>query len=201
MPRRSVRERLLDAADAVLFIDGAIGTPVDRILKEAGASPASLYTQFGSKDGLIAAALERRLEVWTEVWGRCLDEADSPTDRLLSVFTALRVYHDERLAERWCAFSGTAAAIRAPSPRVAAALAAETELLTTRLHELSVELLAESGNADARADAEALAEQLVVTYCGMLALMLRRDAHDAMDAGERTARVLVAAALSPHRRT
>ena len=73
-----MRERLLDAADSLLFIQGAFATPVDTILKRAGASPPSLYAHFGNKEGLIAAALRRRLNIWTQVW----DDAIAAAERL-----------------------------------------------------------------------------------------------------------------------
>ncbi|GAB3622905.1 TetR/AcrR family transcriptional regulator [Mariniluteicoccus endophyticus] len=185
MPKYPVRERLLDAADAVMFIEGAVGTPVDQILKVAGASPASLYGHFGSKDGLVAAALERRLVVWTAVWDEALAAATTDVERLLSVFTAMRTYHDERMAERWCAFHGTAAAIRDPSPAVLAPIMADRELLSGRLLELARPI--------ANDRAAELADHLVVAYSGMLALMLRNDPHQAMEQAERTARFLVSA--------
>ena len=54
--RRPARERLLAAADELMFVEGVVLTPVDVILRRAGASPATLYANFGNKDGLIAAA-------------------------------------------------------------------------------------------------------------------------------------------------
>ena len=73
--RRPARERLLTAADELMFVEGVVLTPVDVILRRAGASPATLYANFGNKDGLIAAALERRLAEWTEVWDAALAAA------------------------------------------------------------------------------------------------------------------------------
>ena len=89
---KPVRERLLDSADALLFIHGVISTPVDRILKDAQASPPSLYSHFGSKEGLIAAALRRRLHIWTGVWDAEIAAADCPKDRALALWDALTTY-------------------------------------------------------------------------------------------------------------
>ena len=74
--RRPARERLLNAADELMFVDGVVLTPVDDILRRAGAAPATLYSNFGNKDGLIAAALERRLEDWTDAWDAAIADAD-----------------------------------------------------------------------------------------------------------------------------
>lgn len=185
----AVRERLLDAADRLLFVDGVIATPVDAILKAAEASPPSLYKHFGSKDGLITAALRRRLDVWSAVWQEAVDATDDPVERALAVYPAMRSYQREHLAEKWCAFSGTRAAISQRSPELQAVLDDETELLRTRHADLVAGL-----GLDA-AVAHRLTRQLVVVYNGLLAQMLRDPYEEAIDESEATARVLVAAAL------
>jgi AcrR family transcriptional regulator len=60
-PQRSVRERLLDTADELFYKEGVRAVGIDRVLAEADAAKASLYTHFGSKDELIAAHVERRV--------------------------------------------------------------------------------------------------------------------------------------------
>lgn len=187
-----MRERLLDAADAVLFENGSVSTPVDVILKHAGASPPSLYSHFGNKEGLIASALRRRLTIWTQVWDEAIASAESDVDRLLALWPALRTYQAHHLAERWCAFSGTAAAHPSPSEQLAAVLTDETHLLRTRLHDYSVPVAGKSANS--------LASQLFITYTGTMATMLREPYEQAIDEGEATARALVAA-FAGRRRT
>lgn len=55
-----VRDRLLDTADRLFYAEGIQSVGIDRVLSEAGAAKASLYSHFGSKDELIAAYTERR---------------------------------------------------------------------------------------------------------------------------------------------
>lgn len=145
---KPVRERLLDSADALLFIHGVISTPVDRILKDAQASPPSLYSHFGSKEGLIAAALRRRLHIWTGVWDAEIAAADCPKDRALALWDALTTYQGEHMTERWCAFSGTAAAIEHPSAQLQAVLDEETQLLRTRLLAAAREITGEAAGSE-----------------------------------------------------
>ncbi|OFT24849.1 hypothetical protein HMPREF3172_09610 [Brevibacterium sp. HMSC08F02] len=145
---KPVRERLLDSADALLFIHGVISTPVDRILKDAQASPPSLYSHFGSKEGLIAAALRRRLHIWTDVWDAEIAAADCPKDRALALWDALTTYQGEHMTERWCAFSGTAAAIEHPSAQLQAVLDEETQLLRTRLLAAAREITGEAAGSE-----------------------------------------------------
>lgn len=182
-PRRPARDRLLEAADALMFVDGVVLTPVDHLLRHAGAAPASLYANFGSKDGLLVAALDRRLGEWTQMWDRALAAAGSPAERLLAIFPALRAYQQERLRERWCAFSGTAAATNRPSEGVRNLLQAEDDLLRARTIDLATELVGERGPQ--------LAELVIVAYLGTLSGMLRRDHDLAIAAGEETARTVV----------
>jgi AcrR family transcriptional regulator len=55
-----VRERLLDAADRLFYSEGIRAVGIDRVLAEAGAAKASLYSHFRCKDDLIAAYVQRR---------------------------------------------------------------------------------------------------------------------------------------------
>lgn len=192
LPRRmapAVRERLLDAADLHFFVEGVLATPIDVILKAAEASPPSLYKHFGSKDGLITAALRRRLDVWSAVWQEEVDAAPDARARALSVYPAMRRYQREYLPEKWCAFSGTRAALSVRSPALQAVLDAETELLRTR----HVALVADLGLDEATS--ARLARQLVVVYNGQLAQMLRDPYDEAIDESEATAAALVDLAL------
>jgi AcrR family transcriptional regulator len=60
-PPASVRERLLDTADRLFYREGVRAVGIDRVLAEAGAAKASLYSHFGCKDDLVAAHVERRI--------------------------------------------------------------------------------------------------------------------------------------------
>ncbi|MDO5535231.1 MAG: TetR/AcrR family transcriptional regulator [Propionibacteriaceae bacterium] len=192
-PRRAssnVVERLLDAADTYFFIEGVLATPIDVILRAAEASPPSLYKHFGSKDGLITAALRRRLAVWDAVWAAEIAASDGPLERVLAVYPAMRRYQRHHLPEKWCAFSGTRAAIAVRSEALQAVLDEETALLRNR----HGELVAELGLGEAAS--KRLARQLVVVYNGQLAQMLRDPYEEAIEESEATARTLVSMALA-----
>lgn len=59
-PKTAVRERLLDAADRLFYEEGVQAVGIDRVLAEADAAKASLYSHFGCKDELVAAYVARR---------------------------------------------------------------------------------------------------------------------------------------------
>jgi AcrR family transcriptional regulator len=58
-PETSVRERLLTAASDLFYREGIRAVGVQRVIEEAEAAKASLYSHFPSKDDLVAAYLER----------------------------------------------------------------------------------------------------------------------------------------------
>jgi len=84
----SPRDRLLNAADDLFFKEGIRAVGINRVLQEAQTPIMTLYRNFGSKDGLAAAYLERRgqrniEEVTSELVERC---ASSPREKMLATF-------------------------------------------------------------------------------------------------------------------
>ncbi|WP_026536372.1 TetR/AcrR family transcriptional regulator [Arthrobacter sp. H14] len=177
------RERLLDAADALLFTEGIAATPVDTILRKANTAPATLYAHFENKDGLVTEALRRRLGIWDNEWQGCVKAASGDKEKLLAVFTALRAYRSKHLAARWCGFLGTAAETNKHSKELEAVLREETNLLTSQLRQLAKPV--------AGANAEMLANQMALIVSGVLAMMLRDTPEKAITCGEETARALI----------
>ena len=157
--------RLLDAVDEVVFAAGAADAPVDVILERARVSPATLYRAFDSKDGLLAAALDRRHAEWIEVWDLAISRESTDRERLLAVFDALDDFQSRATGARWCAFLGTTAAHVEPEPVLAAAVRQDSESMRSRLHELAVPLVGD--------DAPVLVEALVLLCSGRLAMRLR----------------------------
>lgn len=79
-------ERLLETAAQLFMIEGIRAVGVDRILAEANAARASLYSAFGSKDGLIVAYLEARDARDRAVWASAADGVADPMERALLPF-------------------------------------------------------------------------------------------------------------------
>jgi AcrR family transcriptional regulator len=80
---------LLDAADELFYCEGVNTVGIDRVIAHAGVAKASLYTSFGSKDGLIRAYLERRHESRQERIEKAIAVHESPRERILAVFDQL----------------------------------------------------------------------------------------------------------------
>ncbi|MBG6217172.1 AcrR family transcriptional regulator [Arthrobacter sp. CAN_A6] len=166
----SARQRLLDAADELFYLNGITNTGVDDVLARAGVSVATLYAQFGNKDGLLSASLSRRLEIWQEYWDEAIRSAESDQERLLAIFDALELYRGRRPDARWCAFLSTAVEIPDAKHAVAALTRADTTLLNQRLLTLAEPL--------AGAEAERLAAAVLLIYNGTLASFLRGSPED-----------------------
>jgi AcrR family transcriptional regulator len=189
--RESTRTRLLDATDALVFTAGDTHAPVDRILELAGVSPATLYRAYGSRDALVAAALDRRHREWLEVWDAAVARAATDRDRLLAVFDALEEFQSRPDGARWCAFLGTAAGYADPPPELAEAVRLETTSLRQRLHALAEPV--------AGARSAALVEALVMVFSGSLATRLRPGPDEGLPTSSgRTARRLAALVVDDH---
>jgi AcrR family transcriptional regulator len=184
-PRPTARDRLLAAADELFYEEGVHTVGIDRVIERAGVAKATLYSTFGSKDGLVRAYLTARHTARKERLLHGLERYDTPRERLLGVFDAL----GELCAEpgfRGCAFYNASA----ESGRGSAAEEVSDEVRAwTR--SLFVELAREAGAAQP----ERLARQLVLLYDGA-GVGARMDRDPAAAAAARdVAATLVAAAL------
>ena len=182
--RPSAPDRLLEAADRVLFHDGVRATSVDDLVRQANVSAATLYAHFASKEGLVAEALRLRLDEWHRVWDRHVVQSSDDIDRLLAVFDALATYRaGARAPARWCAFLATATELPDAGAEIATVLAADTELLTSRLLQLSRPIAGER--------AQELADEVLLAYGGTLAAFLRGQPGSPIAVGRRLALVAV----------
>lgn len=170
----AAHERLLNAAEELFYAGGIAATAVDAVLSRAQTSPATLYAHFGSKEGLVAAYLQRRHQRWRQTWDDVLTHTADPHDRLLSVFEALALFRQETGSTGGCAFLAAAAelpdAASTGSTHAASRwIDADTTLLRQRLGELA--------SATGVQDPDDLAEELLVIYDGALAGYARHS-HD-----------------------
>ena len=84
------RERILTTASELFYQEGIAAVGVNRIIAEAEVAPMTLYRQFGSKDGLVAATLEQWSTGWLHLLAEALDRrGDDPQDRFEGLWDAL----------------------------------------------------------------------------------------------------------------
>jgi AcrR family transcriptional regulator len=110
--KRSPRERLLQAAGELFYAEGIQSVGIDRVIEHAGVAKASLYSTFGSKEGLVCAYLGERHARTLGRLRSAVDAVEDPVARILAVFDAQAQIF--RMPDfRGCAF--TAAAAEAPA--------------------------------------------------------------------------------------
>jgi AcrR family transcriptional regulator len=181
------RDRIMTTATSLFYQEGIAAVGVNRIIGQADVAPMTLYRQFGSKDALVAAALE----LWGDQWRHWLAEAldrrgDDPQERFEGLWDAL---------EEWFASDGfkgsfianAATELRSDPDHPAHAVVARHRLAVRQL----LEDLAKMAGAY---DPAVLAAQLQLLIDGAVsAAAVDRD--PAAGAGARTlARAAVAAA-------
>ena len=170
-----MKERILQTADRLFYLDGIRAVGVDTIAAAIGISKRTLYNHFPSKDALITAYLERRF-----VNARPSDK--SPVEQILGTFNSL----ERRFSAkdfRGCPFVNAVAEL-GPKDRAVKKIAVafkESRRLwfRARLEELGV------------AGADALATQLQLLVDGSIALDLVRDDPGMARAAKEAARVLL----------
>src|SRR6478752_896846 len=174
-PKQTMKERILETADKLFYLQGIRAIGVDTIAAEIGISKRTLYNHFPSKDALIAAYLERRF-----VQPRPSDKPAA--EQILSTFDSL----ERRFAAkdfRGCPFVNAVAEL-GPADRAVKKIAVafkESRRLwfRDRLSELGV------------TEAEALATQLVLLVDGSIAQDLVRADPAMARAAKEAAKVLL----------
>lgn len=82
----SPAERLLATATELFAVNGIRAVGIDRILAESGVAKASLYSSYGSKDGLVHAYLDALDFRDRTRWEGAVAEVTAPLDRVLAFF-------------------------------------------------------------------------------------------------------------------
>jgi AcrR family transcriptional regulator len=184
--RTSARERLLAAANQLFYEEGVHTVGIDRVIERAGVAKATLYSAFGSKDGLIKAYLRTRHEVRRVKMTEGLARYDTPRERLLGVFDVLGESF-QRPGFHGCAFVNASAEANPDSP-----ILEVTAEYRGWVRELFIELAREAGAAEP----ELLARQLVLLYDGAgIAARMDKDMNAAA-AAKTVAATLVDAATA-----
>lgn len=105
----AARARLLGAANELFYAEGVQSVGIDRVIERAGVAKATLYSVFGSKDGLVRAYLQARHAATAERMTRELETRyDTPKERLVGAFEAQGLSFTEP-GFRGCAFISASA--------------------------------------------------------------------------------------------
>lgn len=180
------REALLSTASELFARQGYRAVGIDTLLAEAGVAKMTLYKQFGSKEELIAAVLERLAgEIGTSLTARLAAASGGSRGRVLAIFDWLTDWVRSP-AFHGCLFIKAASEYPEPGdrPRQAA------EAFKAGCRELLEGLCGELGIIDPAR----LARQLHLLLEGALVLsFIERDPRPAGDARDAAAMLLDAA--------
>jgi len=180
----AARARLLAAADELFYAEGVQSVGIERVIEHAGVAKATLYSAFGSKDGLVRAYLQARHAATADRMARELvTRYTTPRERLIGAFEVQGLSFVEP-GFRGCAFVSASA----ESPGEAVSRAADDYRGWVR--GLLTGLSREAGAADP----EKLGRQLHMIYDGAsLSARMDRDPSSAVAARAAAATLLDAA--------
>src|SRR5882757_6538066 len=177
LPAKStMKERILETADRLFYLQGIRAIGVDTIAAEIGISKRTLYNHFPSKDALISAYLARRF-----VQPQPSDKP--PLDQILGTFDRLERGFASK-GFRGCPFVNAVAELGAEDQPVRKIAVAFKESRRLWFRDLLVQLGA--------ANAEALATQLALLVDGSIAQDLVRNDASMARAAKEAANVLLA---------
>jgi AcrR family transcriptional regulator len=176
LPKKpTMKERILETADRLFYLQGIRAVGVDTIAAEIGISKRTLYNHFPSKDELIAAYLARRF--------RQPPSSDKPpVEQIFGTFDSL----ERRFASkdfRGCPFVNAVAELGAEDRAVKKIAVAFKESRRVWFRDLLMQLDV--------ADPDNLATQLQLLVDGSIALDLVRDDPSMARAAKEAARVLL----------
>jgi AcrR family transcriptional regulator len=191
MVKRSASgERLLDAAAKLFYAEGVGAVGVDRVAEESGVSKPTLYAQFGSKAGLVAAVLDRRREDRQRAIAAHLTEAQGLEGSwVLALFDWFAVGH-ARPGFRGCPFTNAAAELPDPEHPARAVIAAYKAWIRRTLADLAA--------ADGLPDPEWWGSTLALLIDGANARVVTTgDTRAILDAKAAAAAMIAAAPAMP----
>jgi AcrR family transcriptional regulator len=171
---RTARDRLLQAADELFYAEGINTVGIDRVIEHAGVAKASLYSAFGSKDGLIRAYLEHRHVLRVARIERHRAHHSDPKSRMLAIFTS---FDELTNSATWRGCPFIAATGEARTDATVNEVAGITRAFTRQC-------FVDDATALGVADPGALADQLVLLYDGaVVGAHVQRDRTAAARAG------------------
>src|SRR5258708_7744921 len=171
-----MKERILETADRLFYLQGIRAIGVDTIAAEIGISKRTLYNHFPSKDALISAYLARRF-----VQPQPSDKP--PAEQILGTFDRLERGFASK-GFRGCPFVNAVAELGAEDKSVRKIAVAFKESRRLWFRDLLLQL--------GVADAEGLATQLTLLVDGSIAQDLVRNDPAMARAAKRAATVLLA---------
>ncbi len=186
-------EKLIEVARRLFETEGFHTTGIDRVLAEAGVAKMTLYNNFGSKDGLIVAVLDRSSQEMIARLQQIVAEAsDDPYEQILGVFDALAMWFSD---PDFCGCMFQAAVAEFPDPLSKPAQAA-------RAHQAAIANMFAGLCATAELpNPHALGQKLAMIASGAMCTARQTQTREPADHAREIAEILLeraCASASPH---
>ena len=192
----SPRERLLEAAEALIYAGGIHATGVDAIVRQSGTARKSFYTHFESKDALVAAALTRRDERWMNWFVEgTLRSGNTARTRLTGMFDVLREWFSSD-DFHGCAFLNAAGEIEAADDPIRV-VAREHKVRLLQFVRSVCDQYVATINRDAHCAARLSRQWLILIDGAIGVALVSGDADAALDARAAAERLLEAESATP----
>ncbi|WNW09784.1 TetR family transcriptional regulator [Pseudomonas sp. DTU_2021_1001937_2_SI_NGA_ILE_001] len=180
------RAKILTTAEQLIYQHGIHATGMDLLVKTSGVARKSIYRYFATKDEVAAAALSERDIRWMQWFRTACDQADTPQDRILGMFTVLKGWFESD-GFRGCAFINTAGEVGDPEDPVRQIAKLHKQKLLDYVLELTEALQVEHP--------QALARQLLVLIEGAITTARVMGDYSAADSAKEVAHLLLKQAL------
>lgn len=145
----SARERILQTAHDLFYLDGIRATGIDRVIAESGVTKVTLYRHYPSKNDLILAFLDYRHQRWMTWFDGALHRFGADAAALLPAMAEWFAHPHYR----GCAFINTVAELGPVLPEAVQRAREHKRQMQARI----AELLPAGEDRDARAQALAVA--------------------------------------------
>ncbi|MET9879781.1 TetR/AcrR family transcriptional regulator [Actinacidiphila glaucinigra] len=159
-------ERAVEAAMNAFCRNGYDGTSIQDLVDVTGVGRGSLYTAFGSKEGLYLAAMDRYREHYAQPLVEVLRQGAPGRELLREVLVAAVDDIVRDGSRRACMIVGAAVGRIAHDPQVASHVQSTTELLEEALYQVVAEAQA-NGELSKERDPRNLARYLLATMHGL----------------------------------
>lgn len=180
-------QRMLETAIRLFKQNGIQATGVDQIIEESGSARGTLYSHFGSKSGLIAAALQAEGERWRGwFFGELTARANSPSGQLMAMFDVMESWFREE-GYSGCLFMNAIAECRSQDEEVRAATIRHKKIVLNRIRRIAKD----AGAVDPRA----LTGQLDLLMDGLIITALVTKSTKLVAQGKLAAQTLVERSL------
>lgn len=103
MKTLSVRERIIETASRLFYINGYTHTGINQIIMEANVAKTSLYYYFKSKEDIAVLYLEQKHILWMSELANCSIGKKNAKEKILEVFEYMDTWSAE-VAYRGCSW-------------------------------------------------------------------------------------------------